>query len=108
MCNMWLSGTAEGEPEWKPDEDMHYEAQIDYYNQFAPFGVRFEESPTIDIGDVFWNGRPVTSWEDILFFDDGKTVRRFYVFEDNDTDAVSVRVVYDGETVVGLEVNPNR
>ncbi len=108
MCNMWLSGTAEGEPEWKPDADMHYEAQVDYYDQFAPFGVRFEESPTIDIGDVFWNGRPVTSWEDILFSDDGKTVRRFYVFEDNDTDAVSVRVVYDGDKIAGVEVNPNR
>ena len=108
MCNMWLSGTAEGEPEWKPDADMHYEAQTDYYDQFAPFGVRFEESPTIDIGDVFWNGRPVTSWEDILFSDDGKTVRRFYIFEDNDTDAVSVRVVYDGDKIAGVEVNPNR
>jgi len=31
-----------------------------------------------------------------------------YIAENNITDAVSVRVVYDGETVAGVEVNPNR
>ena len=39
---------------------------------------------------------------------DGSSVRRYYIAEHNFTNAVSVRVVYDGETVVGLEVNPNR
>ena len=50
----------------------------------------------------------MTIWEDILFSAEGNSVRRYYIAEHNFTDAVSVRVVYDGETVVGLEVNPNR
>lgn len=107
-AGLWTSDVAEGEPEWAPDADIGYEALRAYYDQFAPYGVTFEIKRGTQTGEPYWNGLPVTSWEDILFSADGSAVRRYYIAENNFTDAVSVRVVYDGETVVGVEVNPNR
>lgn len=107
-ASLWTSDIAEGEPEWKPYADLRYESLREYYDAFAPYGVTCEPRRGTETGDPYWNGQPVTSWEDILFSADGGSVRRYTIAENNFTNAVSVRVVYDGETVVGLEVNPNR
>ena len=107
-AGLWCSDTAEGEPEWEPYADLRYESLREYYEAFAPYGVTCEPRRGTETGDPYWNGVPVTSWEDILFSADGSAVRRYTIAEHNFTDAVSVRVVYDGETVVGVEVNPNR
>ena len=107
-ASLWCSDVAEGEPKWEPYADLRYESLQEYYDAFAPYGVTCEPRRGTETGDPYWNGRPVTSWEDILFSANGSSVRRYYIAEHNFTDAVSVRVVYDGETVVGLEVNPNR
>ncbi len=100
--------TAEGEPEWKPYSAPSYEALRAYYEPFAPYGVTCKPREGTETVDPYWNGQPVTSWEDILFSADVGSVRRYYIAEHNFTDAVSVRVVYDGETAVGVEINPNR
>lgn len=107
-ASLWCSDVAEGEPEWEPYADLRYESLREYYEAFAPYGVTCERRRGTETGDPYWNGVPVKSWEDILFSADGSAVRRYYIAENNIPDAVSVRVVYDGETVAGVEVNPNR
>ncbi len=106
--SLMIFDTAEGEPEWEPYSAPSYEALRAYYEPFAPYGVTCEPREGTETGDPYWNGQPVTSWEDILFTADGSSVRRWFIAEHNFRDAVSVRVVYDGETVVGVEINPNR